>query len=553
MAQYDEGSEFLQHIACAKCGSSDANSEYTDGHTHCFACGAHTSATGAQTSQRKVRVAAELIDGTAGPLLARGISEDTCKHFGYVKGKYKGETVQIAPYFDADGNMVAQKIRGSGKKFLWLGDASSALPFGANRFPKSGKMIVVTEGEIDALAMSQVQGNRWPVVSISCGAGPQVKKYMAQHRAYFSNFEKVVLMFDMDEPGRDASRIAAEVLGTRARIAELPMKDAGEMLNAGKVDELINAMWSALPYTPSGIVEISSLREQVMEGVKWGVDWPWPALTKLTYGRRLGEIYAVGAGTGVGKTDLFTQIMEHTIDVLKEPIGVFSLEQAPRETAIRIAGKKARKRFHVPDSGWTMDEFSETFDKLEQNAKVFLYDSFGVNDWDVIEDRIRYLAQAEDVKHFFLDHLTALAASQDDERKALEVIMSTMGGLVKELNICIYLISHLATPEGKPHEEGGRVMVRHLKGSRSIGFWCHYIFGMERNQQAEDLRERHTTTFRVLKDRYTGQATGSTFLLTYNGETGMLEETTFLGASPEAAEHNFTDETEPRETKASDF
>jgi hypothetical protein len=31
-------------------------------------------------------------------------------------------------------------------------------------------MIVVTEGEIDALAMSQVQGNKWPVVSIACGA-----------------------------------------------------------------------------------------------------------------------------------------------------------------------------------------------------------------------------------------------------------------------------------------------------------------------------------------------------------------------------------------------
>jgi hypothetical protein len=98
------------------------------------------------------------------------------------------------------------------------------------------------------------------------------------------------------------------------------------------------------------------------------------------------------------------------------------------------------------------------------------------------------------VKDFFIDHLTALAAWKDDERKALEEIMSRIGGLVKELNITVYLISHLATPEGKPHEEGGRVMIRHLKGSRSIGFWCHYIFALERDQQAENLAVRLTTT-----------------------------------------------------------
>jgi twinkle protein len=102
------------------------------------------------------------------------------------------------------------------------------------------------------------------------------------------------------------------------------------------------------------------------------------------------------------------------------------LEQSPRESAIRIAGKMGKQRYHVPDAGWTVDEFKATWDKLEQSGKVFLYDSFGQNDWDVIEDRIRFLAHSEGVKDFFIDHLTALAAWQDDERKALELIMSRM-------------------------------------------------------------------------------------------------------------------------------
>lgn len=552
MTHEEQSSEFLRHTPCTNCGSSDANSEYTDGHTHCFTCGTHTgsSTSGSAVNQTRKR-AAGLIEGTAGPLLARGITEDTCRHFNYMKGTHKSRNVQIAPYYDANGNMVAQKLRFPDKTFAWLGDQTTAVPFGANKFPKGGKMLVVTEGEIDALAMSQVQGNKWPVVSIGCGAGPQVKKYIAKHRDYFSSFEKVVIMFDNDEPGRDAAVAAAEVIGSaKAVIAQLPedFKDAGEMLLAGKTDALITAMWHAQKFTPSGIVELSSLRAQVMEGVKWGQPWPWQRLTELTYGRRTGEVYCLGAGTGAGKTDVFTQIIDQTINELNEPVGVFFLEQAPRETAMRIAGKRAKQRFHVPDAGWTMEQLSDTWNELEKSGKVFLYDSFGVNDWADIEDRIRYLAQAEDVKHFFIDHLTALAAVQPDERKALAEIMASIGGLVKELDICIYLISHLATPDGTPHEEGGRVMLRHFKGARDIGFWSHYAFGLERNQQDEDPVARRTTTFRIVKDRYTGQATGETFLIRYDQDTGMLDEVTF-----ENEASGFVDETKGTVDTPTDF
>jgi len=95
-----------------------------------------------------------------------------------------------------------------------------------------------------------------------------------------------------------------------------------------------------------------------------------------------------------------------------------------------------------------------------------------------------------------------------------------MAGLTQELNIIVHFISHLATPEGKPHEEGGRVMIRHFKGSRAIGFWCFFMFGLERSQQEPDA----PTTLRCLKDRYTGQATGNTILLSYDKETGTLSE-----------------------------
>ena len=117
-----------------------------------------------------------------------------------------------------------------------------------------------------------------------------------------------------------------------------------------------------------------------------------------------------------------------------------------------------------------------------------------------------------------------MPAAEDDERKGLDTIMADLGGLVKRLNVCLTFVSHLATPNGIPHEEGGRVWLRHFRGSRTIAAWSHYAFGLERNQQSDDPATRRTTTFRVLKDRFTGAAAGETFHFSYNHETGRLFE-----------------------------
>ena len=67
-------------------------------------------------------------------------------------------------------------------------------------------------------------------------------------------------------------------------------------------------------------------------------------------------------------------------------------------------------------------------------------------------------------------------------------------------------------------------MMRHFRGSRAIGFWGHFIFGLERNAQHIDRFVRTVTTFRMIKDRYTGKSTGETFLLGYDSDKGRQYE-----------------------------
>lgn len=542
-----EESFFVCREECPKCGSRNNLSRYTDGHGHCFGCDYHEHPDGGSRSAPSTprNTSLTLItNGEYNALRKRGISSETCEKFKYQTGIYEGEglssdprfngkRVQIATYCDATGRTVAQKLRTADKEFKFIGDTKETTLFGQHLWREGGKRLVITEGELDALSVSQVQGNKWPVVSLRNGASG-ASKDLSKELDWLLTFDEIVLMFDEDEAGRKGVEAAVKIFPAgKVKVASLPLNDANEMLVEGHADGLRNAIWEAKVWRPQGVVTFSDLREDILREATLGLPWWFAPMNDDTFGRRWGECYGFGAGTGIGKTDFFTQQMEFDISQLGEKVGVFSLEQQPGETAKRICNKFAGRTFHIPQSGWTQDELIETYEKVEGMHKVFLYDHFGCQDWAAIKNTIRYLCHHEGVRIFYLDHLTALATGGDEaESKILERIMADIGGLVQELGIILHYISHLTTPDGTPHEEGGRVTIRQFKGSRAIGYWSHFMFGMERNQQAEDEAEQSITTLRVLKDRYTGRSTGKTYLMDYDHEHGRLIPATIEDSSP---------------------
>jgi twinkle protein len=383
----------------------------------------------------------------------------------------------------------------------------------------------VTEGEIDALTVSQLQDNKWPVVSIPHGAQTAVKA-VKRDLEWLLSFETVVLAFDMDEPGQAAAQACAHVLPLgKVRIAKLPapFKDANDVWVAGKVAELTSALWNAEEFKLDGIVTAAEMAPTILEKPVMGAPWKWEALTKLTYGRRDGELYGFGGATGGGKTDFFAEQIEYDACVLGEPTGLLFLEQDPRETMKRIMGKHLSKRLHVPEGGWTDADLGRAAE-IAKDLPLYLFNHFGAIEWSNIKARIHYMVKSLGCRSIFLDHLTALTAGEEDETKSLNKLMGEMATMAKDLRFRFHYISHLATPEGKPHEEGGRVMLRHFRGSRAIGFWTHFAFGLERDQQAEDKDARLTTTLRCLKDRYTGTAAGELLFFKYDQETGRSNE-----------------------------
>ena len=518
-----EESNYIRKESCTHCGSSDANAIYTD-HSYCFSCetyallGEEAEPTPSNTN---------LIDGQVCALSKRGISNETCKFWDYQIGQYKGQAVQIANYKNDRGKTIGQKLRFANKDFLYLGDSKEIGLYGQHLWRSTGKMVVITEGEVDALSVSQCFNNRWPVVSLPQGSA-SAKKAIRKSIEWLEQFDTVVLCFDMDEQGRKAAHEAALLLSPgRAKIASLPSgyKDANDMLKANQQKALLDVIWGAKSFRPDGIVDGTELWDVVSSSDdKDSISYPYQGLTDKTMGLRVGEIVTITAGSGTGKSQFTKEIAHHLIRQ-GETLGYIALEENVKRTAQGLMSLSINKPIHLGSEGVTEDELKLAFDDTLGTGRVFLYDHWGSTDSDNLLHKVRYLARGCGCNWIVLDHLSIVVSGMEggDERRTIDTLMTQLRTLVEELQIGLILVSHLKRPSGdRGHEDGAQTSMSQLRGSAAIGQLSDMVIGLERNQQDRD--NLHITTARLLKNRWCG-VTGICCHLAYSTETGRMTET----------------------------
>lgn len=510
------------HKACPKCTSSDAYSVNDKGWGTCFSCG-HTQKHGDTQVESKPRIHKPVSsDGIVyQDIKSRGLLEETCRIFKYGIKKDNGKVVQVAQYYDAKGNAIAHKMRTKDKEFYSRGDMSAAVLFGQNLWEKGGKRVVITEGEIDCMTVSQIQGNKWPVVSLKNGSKSAVDG-IKKNLEWLESFEEVILMFDNDEPGQKATQ---EVLGIfspgKAKVATTELKDANEMLLAGKVEELKKAIWNAKSFRPDGIVNAKDTLELLLAAKAGPIAmYPWIDVNNVLKGIRTSELVTITAGSGIGKSTIVREIAYSLLND-GHKVGMIMLEESVTRSVEGLIGIHLNKPIHISRGDVTNEQLITAHQHLFHSGNLFLYDHFGSTGVDTLLSKIRYLAKAEGCRIIFLDHLSIVVSGQSegDERRMIDNAMTALRSLVQELDIALFVVSHLRRPEGnKGHEEGARVSLAQLRGSHSIVQLSDIILGGERDQQGDDP---NVILLRALKNRFTGE-TGEVGKLKYWKDTGRL-------------------------------
>ncbi len=526
-------SHFVRHEPCPSCGSKNNLARYSDGHAVCFSGGCdHYERASGEVIESKPKANRKLeMTGVVASIPDRRITEATCKKFGVtVEYDTAGKiSKHHYPYYDKDtGAQTGTKSRiVDSKAFYASGTFDNAGLFGQQAFKGGGKYITIVEGEADALAVSEMFDGKWAVVSIRSGASGAVKD-IKQNLEWLESFENVVICFDSDKAGQEASRAVLDLFTpNKAKNVQLSAKDAGEMLKERNVQGFIKEWWNAKTYQPDGIIAGLDTWDSIVaqEDIK-SIPYPWSCLNDMTYGFREKELVTITSGSGMGKSQIVRELEHYLLGATDDNIGILALEEDIPKTALGIMSIEANQTLHLSRE-FSREDKKVFWDKTLGTGRIYMFDHWGSTNEDNLLSRIRYMAKGLDCKWIILDHLSIVVSDQEngDERKAIDSIMTKLRQLVQETGVGLFLVSHLRRPSGKAHEDGGQISLAELRGSAAIAQLSDMVIGLERDQQNKDAQVRNTTTVRVLKNRYAG-LTGAACYLYYDKDTGRMIETT---------------------------
>lgn len=553
---------------CPDCASRGLDTEkdnlaiYADG-KFCQSCGY-------LDKEVSKEVFTQLIAGNIQEARDRGLTLKTCEKYNIRTTVYTGrlngidvvkEPIRIFPYYQ-NGKVVKQKIKAilDKKKQTQKGNTKIKALFGQNLFIPYEKIpIVVTEGEEDASAVWQMTG--LPAVSIPDGAG-NASKAVLENLEWLSQFKEVLFAYDNDEPGIKAVNECVLLLEPgKAKKVTFPLKDASDMLKEGRGEEVERCLWNAEIIKPSTIVFPKDVAFKVLQKPSYGLPYPWPSMTKATYGMRKGEVILLAGPTSAGKTEFVMGIIMWLIDNGCK-IGNFSFEQRPEQSLQRYIGAQLNERLHIPGcDGWNDKKIQEQLDKINDSVALYQPES-GLISIESVLINIRYLYKAFGMTFFVIDNLKAMATHPYIDKKRVAAhdyashCMAQLVMIAKQLNVTILVVNHLAADKiskqayvstspkhsdsylsrtseemqeyinrpGMDWETGRIASIDNIFGGGAIKDLTDYIIVLARNRMSKDEEEHRTLIVKFLKTRLDSAYEGFSFKLKYNFQTGRLEE-----------------------------
>ena len=453
---------------------------------------------------------------------------------GLTDGPDKPPTFHYYPYTN-NGTLQAYKTRHIESKRMWsVGDQGDVDLFGWEQAITTGaKRLIITEGELDAVAMRTILErytkeayiDYMPAVcSLPHGAGGARKDLSRLMPKIRKHFKEISFCFDNDAAGEAAIEDACTIVPD-ATVITLPSKDANACIIEGKGKAAFNAAQfnSAKPKN-TRLVYGEDLHEDAREQAKYGeLTWPWDHLNEVTRGIRYGETIYVGAGVKMGKSELLNALGAHFIKHHGIEVFMAKPEEANKKTYKLLAGKMVGKVFHDPKVEFDYDAYDEAGKMMK--GKLCMVNLFQHLGWETLEADI-YSAAGWGAKAIFIDPITNLTNGLEASvaNIKLQEYAQKLAAMALDLKVVIFIFCHLKSPaNGDDHEHGGAVLSSQFAGSRAMMRSCNLMLGLE-GDKSPDLttEEKNMRNVVLLEDREFGQ-TGH-FPIYWDVKTSLFNE-----------------------------
>lgn len=433
-----------------------------DGYKHCFACDYKEFPNSTKKKKKELKEepigsvsSIDPLPGVYTNLKLRKIKKETCQDLGilYLKNYCNQPTLAFEYYLKNSPTVLgAYHIKPLDKNCSAQGNQAACRMWGSKTHSDPhNKILVVTEGHEDAACLYQIlMPSMFHVTSLPHGTG-SVDNFIKWHYETLNKYKAITLSFD-NRPDGDAAvdRFIHKYnqIG-RIKVARFALKDANDMVKAGREEELKWAIIKAETFTPSFIKTFDDIIEDVLEKPKPGIPWPWHPMTAINHGFYPGKTYYVGSATDVGKStwvkDLLFNFMEgeHKIKA-----GAFFLEHKPAVVGQKLLSSKVGYDLEQPDTDW-WDK-----DEIRKHAKqmaeyVYFYDpTQGIKLHDIISS-IYYFVNVHNIKVLIIDNLTILGENREINGEVLKLneffdeVGKQFNKLKRELGVSFIIIGHL--------------------------------------------------------------------------------------------------------------
>lgn len=486
----------------------------------------------------------------------RNITKKTCERFGVRAGlsEADGETVEAYyfPSYNQKGKIVGfskQDItKSKEERGHWTAIGTVAIGnklFGqdvAESVQRKRSNVVITEGQLDAMSVYQalvenVQGTKYEgmepfVVSIPLGTANAVESVLHNEK-FCTSFTELTIFMDDDYctpaetrkgimKGHEAREaIASALVGSGLSLMTVSpsegFKDASDYLQADKSTELAKLVqfgkrvYSAEKITRASDVSLEELLTPRPEGCYVDV---FPKLMDKIHGFRTRELTVLTSPSNTGKSTICA-LFASAFEQQGHRVGLMFLEETNKETLQRMVASKLKVSYlrfkDKPLECASKEVIEKAYNEIVEANSVVMLDHFGSLPVEDLMNKIKHMHLVEGCKYIILDHLSLCISGleTDNERKALDLIMTRLAAFCAANEVCVIAVSHInragtadQLKAQKGHENEPywiRVSKESMRSSASLEQLAFIVLGIEPEILPDRSRGRIRLT--VLKNR----------------------------------------------------
>lgn len=251
---------------------------------------------------------------------SRGISEDICRKYEITTSP-EDENIIVFPFKDEDGALTFVKYRNS--KFKkgeshgskeWCAPNRKPILFGMNHCDIRNKTLVITEGQMDSLAVAEAGVKN----AVSVPFGKNGFTWIPHCWDFVNSFDKIVVFGDLENGEisllHTISRRFDKMVCYVRPEDYLGEKDANDILLHHGTKAVVKAVENATPVEISHIVQLSKVEAVDVHNIE-KLPTGFNSIDKmLCGGLPFGGITLIGGKAGEGKSTLASQIVCRAID-----------------------------------------------------------------------------------------------------------------------------------------------------------------------------------------------------------------------------------------------